>query len=920
MEKIRQALRCADTACACHKPKGLVHCPAHEDREPSLSLTYTTTGKVLLKCFAGCSQGSVIMALKARGLWPSVKGEGNRASGLTMEEFARAKHLDPVFLTKNGVSQAFGKGGHYLIFSYRDHEGRKIEDAVRFRFSINEKPKSRKGGKPMLYGLWRLPDFREGGEMFLVEGESDTLTAWNYGLPAVGLPGKTLLGTLKPELFTGFHTVYVWREPDAPELPSRVAARLPGLSVKALVPPANVKDISEAHIKRFDVLELLSRLKAEAKTVPVSGSETKTKKKGKQPSQAEILIALASNGEFFHDHHRAGFITIFDGEVRPTFSVRSSEFRLWLRRAFFRRTGRAPNAQAINDALGVIEAHALFDGPTLPVFVRVAGHDGRVYLDLGDSSWRAVEVDAKGWRVTAAPPVKFVRKPGMLPMPPPLPGGSIENMRPFLNLPPGDAGEKIWRVIVSWLVMAFRPTGPYPVLSIHGPQGSAKSTAARLLKSLVDPNSSPLRAEAKDLRDLVIAAKNSWCIAFDNMTSLPQWLSDGLCRLATGGGFATRALYTDDEEALFEAMRPVILAGINPVAVSQDLVDRQVLVELQDFNTDDERREEEIIFREFEEARPRLLGALLDGVSMALRRLETLNITRLPRMADFTKWATAAEAAWGWPRGAFLADYAENRAAQAAASVEADLVASTLANFMRDRLSWQGSPTELLDVLTGLVPEEKRKLRIGKTYAWPQVAHVLTRRLRKAQVFLKQLGIKIDSYHSNGRTVRVDREEGGKSVRCVDSVQTQNSCGPNKDAFFCDSVLVLGDSVRPQNSCGPNPDAIFESPDAIACDSVLVIPAPNANLDASDALDAFSPSLTMKGFNVKSNNPIDDLPQGTEPNFLRCSQKPVSASYLINWNPERQRRMVARIKEKPAGSAVDVFSGEEFELSNEKGS
>ena len=60
----------------------------------------------------------------------------------------------------------------------------------------------------------------------------------------------------------------------------------------------------------------------------------------------------------------------------------------------------------------------------------------------------------------------------------------------------------------------------------------------------------------------MIAATNGWCLAFDNVSVIQAWLSDALCRLATGGGFATRGLYTDDEETIIDAQRPVVLNGV----------------------------------------------------------------------------------------------------------------------------------------------------------------------------------------------------------------------------------------------------------------------------------------------------------------------------------------------------------------------
>src|SRR5262245_64966627 len=101
-----------------------------------------------------------------------------------------------------------------------------------------------------------------------------------------------------------------------------------------------------------------------------------------------------------------------------------------------------------------------------------------------------------------------------------------------------------------------------------GEQGSAKSTFATILRSLVDPNTAPLRSFPREDRDLFIAASNGWIVGYDNVSRVPPWLSDALCRLATGGGFSTRKLYTDDEEQLFNAQRPTILNGI------EDFIDR----------------------------------------------------------------------------------------------------------------------------------------------------------------------------------------------------------------------------------------------------------------------------------------------------------------------------------------------------------
>ena len=177
-------------------------------------------------------------------------------------------------------------------------------------------------------------------------------------------------------------------------------------------------------------------------------------------------------------------------------------------------------------------------------------------------------------------------------------------------------------LIVAWLLAALRSGGPYPLLAISGEQGSAKTVLSKLLKALIDPNAAPVRALSREERELMIAANNGYLLAFDNLSGLPNWLSDALCRLATGGSFAVRQLYTDDEEVLFEAARPILLNGIEEVdqpagsGRPRDFSDLGAHCEAQ-------RRPESELWREFEIARPRILGALLDAVVHGLRAIES---------------------------------------------------------------------------------------------------------------------------------------------------------------------------------------------------------------------------------------------------------------------------------------------------------
>jgi hypothetical protein len=268
----------------------------------------------------------------------------------------------------------------------------------------------------------------------------------------------------------------------------------------------------------------------------------------------------------------------------------------------------------------------------------VALANGMVYVDLGDAAWRAVEISVEGWGIVCSSdvPVRFVRAKGMLPLPEPVEGGPVdlEILKSLLNLGDSEMGERNWRLICAWLVQAFNPKGPYPVLTVLGPQGSAKSTAQKILRNIVDPSSVPLRSAPRDEHNLYIDATSGWVIALDNMGSLPGWLSDALCRLATGGGFSTRRLYTDQDQILFSALRPTAVNGIGDVIARPDLLDRALIINLPPIPRE-ERKLERVLEVEVEQMKPGILGALFSAVSAGLAKRDSVFLESKPRMADF---------------------------------------------------------------------------------------------------------------------------------------------------------------------------------------------------------------------------------------------------------------------------------------------
>lgn len=409
------------------------------------------------------------------------------------------------------------------------------------------------------------------------------------------------------------------------------------------------------------------------------------------------------------------YMSVNDDEGRlQTMKIDSKACQRWLNREFHHREGRSLSDSSMAEAVRTLEGKAIFDGEQRSLGLRVSGDVSEaIYIDLGDETWRVACVTAVGWTLMESRdcPIRFPRRKAMLPLPVPQSGGSVNELRTLLNVPDDDA----WTLLLGWMVMAFQPAGPYPLLAVNGEQGSAKSTLCRAVRSVIDPSSVPLRRPPRDDRDLMIAAGNGWLLGYDNLSGMSAGMSDALCCIATGGGFGTRQLYTDDEETLIEAKRPVIANGIDTIATRSDLLDRAVSLTLPTIDAGD-RREESWIEAELERVRPRVFGALLDAVSCALRRRGQVRLDELPRMADLAIWATAAEPVLGLSNGAFMRAYTANRDQASKEAIESSAIGPALLRLLkRHRGSWAGTATELFrDLDRAAMPAERSRK------GWPQ--------------------------------------------------------------------------------------------------------------------------------------------------------------------------------------------------------
>jgi hypothetical protein len=418
------------------------------------------------------------------------------------------------------------------------------------------------------------------------------------------------------------------------------------------------------------------------------------------------------------------------------YELKSAAFRNWLVETYLSTYQQTPSIALLNRVVAVLEARAQFEGSLPAVHVRVAA-DGEgerhvSYLDLCDIEGRAVEIRPGGWTIVERPRVNFRRVPGMMPLPLPESGATINLLRPYVNL-----GELDFRLFVAWLTTAIRPAGPYPPLVICGEQGSAKTTLARVARLLIDPHSTPLLSEPTGTRDLMITALNSWVLAFDNIGELPGWLSDSFCRLAVGGGYATRTLYTDNQITYLHAQRPLILNGIDQFVTRGDLIDRSVFLNLSPVHPSD-RRTESDLWSSFQFDYPRILGSVLDTIAAAMRVLPSLELDEVPRMADFAYWGEAVGQALGWPEQSFRSAYARSRRAATDNSIDNSAVADVLFESVPSSLKWSGAVAVLHRQLTEIAGKQ-----VAGSKRWPKNVTQFSSELRRLSPQLRERGLSI---------------------------------------------------------------------------------------------------------------------------------------------------------------------------------
>ena len=495
---------------------------------------------------------------------------------------------------------------------------------------------------------------------------------------------------------------------------------------------------------------------------PEGSSSGDSKKKSQATALAEL--AISSGARFFHYKDDAYAEISTNGHLE-IIRLRQRRFRHWLSRLFFNTAKKTPGSQALQDALCVLEGQAIFGCEEQPVYHRVApGETDRDWwLDLANDAWQAVHIMPGRWELVTNPPVRFVRPAGLRPLPVPDPTGGLEELAPFVNVPcvasvacvaSKHTHSKMlsdWFLLITWLAMAARPEGPYPILVLLGEQGSAKSYTMDVLCNILDPHDINKQSPPKEEQQLHILAAHAWLVRIDNISGVKEWLSDALCRLSTGGGALYRRLYTDNEVSVFSAKRPVIANGISDFIYRPDLMDRAIVLLLPRI-ADEQRREEGTMDAAFETAHPRILGALLNLLAKAAE-LHPVKTGSLSRMADFTRWACAVEQAAGWPPGSFCSSYKENREGSMETVLQANLVGVAIRKMIETRFTQDGFKGTAEDLLSELNRDADEATKKNKY--WPGNPSQAGSAVRRLAPLLRNAGLEVDMGRKHDRYIKI---------------------------------------------------------------------------------------------------------------------------------------------------------------------
>ena len=444
------------------------------------------------------------------------------------------------------------------------------------------------------------------------------------------------------------------------------------------------------------------------------------------------ILSLINNQNTFVNQFNECFISIRLKDHTEIWPIDSHKLKDWLLYEYFQSFDEIASKSALNDALGVIQGKAKFQSPSIITHNRCAKSGDNYYVDLAVQNSQAIEISLEEWKIVKKSNVCFIKSSGIRPLPIPKRNGKLEDIKKFINVPDNDD----FLLVIAFLLESLRPETSYPILLIDGEQGCAKSTTQKYIKSIIDPSSMSLRVAPKSIQDIFVAAKNDHIISYNNLSDLTREEQDAFCCISTGGTYSKRKLFSDMDECSTEIKKPVILNGIGAIASAPDFYERCILLNLPRINSKS-RKSELQLDKEFREAHPMLLGAIIDLFTKAISIVPQIKLTDSPRMMDFAILGTAMCTALGYNHNKFVDIYFKNQIKGNLFSIDSNPAATGIIK-MLDTIPAKSISCTFSQLL------EKLKPYYTESSFYPKSPKALASSIKRIAPALRRIDIKVD--------------------------------------------------------------------------------------------------------------------------------------------------------------------------------
>lgn len=465
----------------------------------------------------------------------------------------------------------------------------------------------------------------------------------------------------------------------------------------------------------------------------------------------------------FRGHDGRDYVLVTDTPNPHVIEIGSAQLDSLLRARAFAE-GTVLRKSNLDDIILILKAQAQQHGNVESVRNRVAPIDGGIEIDLGNDQHTRVRITADGVKVVdRGSDVRFRRTPNMRPLPIPQLGSATADVglaqlrvkKYLANVHPTQQ-----MLLIAWLTYTIAlpkiPTSVFVILVLLGTSGVGKSTACKMLTSIVDPTNVDVQPIPGNIKDLAIALQNSHLPGFDNLRQITPEKADILCIAATGGCLSSRQLYTDSDIATVQLHGAMILNGIHTFIDQPDLAQRCLQIELKPLD-ETHRKSKQSLWHEFETDLPVILGELYGLIARIFACMSKAQVTNPERLIEFVEWLAALEVAEDNRAGTFQAVYSDRLNAGQLETLLDNSLAAAVVEFAQklNSVTWTGTPAECLEEL-----ERYTNTRTQRSKEWPLNPIALSKRLKPLQAGLKSQGIEVIFGRGKHRTITISVEGG----------------------------------------------------------------------------------------------------------------------------------------------------------------